>query len=94
MSLTESHPTPPHPPFRRRSWYKAQEGPSGVKTALGRRKGLLFTISGELIDWRVLLSGSRQQTDGDNGRVGFSERFCIMLNVSKGTGLQNLILVY
>lgn len=65
-----------------------------MKTALDRSKELLFTISGELIDWRVLLSGSRQQTDGDNGRVGFSERFCIMLNVSKGTGLQNLILVY
>ena len=65
-----------------------------MKTALDRSKELLFTLSGELIDCRVSLSGSRQQTDRDNGRVGFSERFCIMLNVSKGTGLQNLILVY
>lgn len=68
-------------------------GTLGMKTSLDRRQGTFHLL------WKSQKTGefyiSGQWTNGDSGGwVVFLERLCIMLNVSKGTSLQNLILVY
>lgn len=87
MSFIES-PAPTS--FQREILVQSPEGPSCVKTSPGRSKGLEFTTSGRVSSLES--QGSGLMGVMEEGRV--SERLCIMLNVSRGMSLQNLILVY
>jgi hypothetical protein len=65
----------------------------GVESPLGRRQWDSPSLS-ESVDGKRLFSGSRQWADGVMEVPEFCLRLCIMLNVSRGTNLQNLILIF
>lgn len=48
----------------------------------------------ESVDGKRLFSGSRQWADGVMEVPEVFLRLCMMLNVSRGTNLQNLILIF